>query len=1156
MIIGLVFLFALAPQSNDVTTFYERPDYRLRLGDQVFDPLIRYPRMRQAKVEGGGDDFFLVQFQGAVRNSWVQELIAAGLQPVRYVHPFTYIVWGDPNALSQSSRSPHVRWSGAFESSFRLLPRYRNLADAPIGARLLAWRGVDATDLSLQLASLGATDIQVSTLGEEFHSLAFRIAGDQLGRVVALPGIYTVQPIPTDGGTRSEMSNQLLAGNMSQVLKEGEPVDVVDPGYLTWLSGLGLDGTGVVMANVDSGVDQEHPDLVNRFRPCVGESCDENGTLSSTHGSHTAGIMGGDAASGTMDTNGFLRGLGVAPAAEMIEQIYIGNYQGAEGMGLLIRESRENGALLSNNSWGPSGQAKGYDLNTMEVDMGVRDADPNTPGNQSFSFILAVANGFGGVSRQGTPDEAKNLFAVGSTYMQLNNSSGSLDPRWESISNNSAHGPCLDGRLLPHIVAPGRYVDSCSGNDGYTLLAGTSMAAPHVAGAAALFTQRYRNLSGSRSVAFDPSPEMVKAAFLAVTRDLFGANDADGDPLTHRFNNQQGWGRLDLSAILDPPSEPIYLDRPRVLQGTGEVWQSRFEVVDPAEPVQLMLAWTDAPGHGLGGEAPAWNNDLDLEVDYDGNTYAGNVFDSDGWSTPGGTADEKNNTEGVMLGPTATGEFVTRVIARQLTSDGIPGSGGLIDQDFALACYNCRQLPAFFLDLDTRRAALCAANAVDVAISVAASDGFADQVSLSLTGLPEGAMASFDSQDVLPGGGTTLHLTELGGLAPGEYPLTVSGTASGWEDSVSLILAVHTGVPAKVTLSAPLDQTTHQSLNPTFSWQEQPLTFSYLFEIGTTSDLAEPLYAVSTEGSSLNLPLDLSYGFTYYWRVTATNDCGRGEVVTSRSFSTIPSPDVLLVDDDNNSPNLRNVYHSVLDFWGVSYEDFDTFNSNIEPDATDLEGYKLVIWFSGEAVRNGFTGPRSGPSSQSEFNLANYLDKGGSLLLSAQSYFSDQGINQDQGDKEPIKVPNGFMTDYLGMETGSENVQYTQVLGSPPDLGGLGPYDLSFTLVDNRTSTMTSDGVSVPAFTAGEQTAGLLNGVGSREGTYRTLFLGFPLETINGTELRDLFPSLLGKLGLSVNSSCLNDTNFMAKLPFWPQEDVRGLVVCLNAFKVEKEADP
>jgi len=211
------------------------------------------------------------------------------------------------------------------------------------------------------------------------------------------------------------------------------------------------------------------------------------------------------------------------------------------------------------------------------------------------------------------------------------------------------------------------------------------MASPHISGAVALFIEKYRGLYG-----VDPSPALIKAAFLPVAHDLAGNKDADGLTLGHPFDSKQGWGRLDAAAVLDPSGAVMYLDAPLTFDNTGETWQQDMIVTDPSQPLRLMLVWTDAPGHGLGGTTPAWNNDLDLSIMIYGQTYKGNNFDpATGWSIADGAADSRNNTEGIFIGPIAEGRFTLYVTAGNINSDGVPASGDGTDQDFALVCYNC-----------------------------------------------------------------------------------------------------------------------------------------------------------------------------------------------------------------------------------------------------------------------------------------------------------------------------------------------------------------------------------------------------------------------------------------------------------------------------------
>lgn len=649
--------------------------YDLDLGGRVFDPLEFRPSWPETpRAQNRSEDLQLVQMVGPSRASWLRGLRASGLEIVQYIHPFTYVVWGRSEVLDSIRSADGVRWAGSFDLEFRLLPRWRDLGEEMLLVRALMYRGADLDSTIEALEAVGGRIRGTRLVNDTWMIAGFEIEGHLLEEAVTLPGIYSIQPVPSDGGLRGEMSNQINVNQHDEGL-------IAFPGYLDWLEGVGLDGSGVIIANVDSGIQEDHPDLVSRFLPCAGTTC--GGTTSSSHGTHTAGIMAADSVTGTADGGGFLRGLGVAPGAEMVEQLYSPFFTQPGGMSLLMQESHANGAEISGNSWGPSGSPLGYDADTLQVDIGVRDADSLTPGNQSLHYILSIMNGYGGTSSQGTPDEAKNIFTIGSTKMQ--DTDLSQIPEINDLSSNSAHGPALDGRIIPHMVAPGCRVDSTIPVDDFGLKCGTSMASPHVSGGVALLIEQ-RRAEGNE----ETSPALAKAAFLAVAHDLAGSSDADGGVLGHPFDAKQGWGRMDLEAVLVPEVSVLSWDQATVLGDTGETWATRLVAVDPTKPVRIMLVWTDAPGHGLGGTTPAWNNDLDLEVEVGIQVFRGNALNPlTGWSVPGWPADGRNNTEGVFLAPGSVDEFVVRIVASNISSDGIPGVGDATDQDFALICSNC-----------------------------------------------------------------------------------------------------------------------------------------------------------------------------------------------------------------------------------------------------------------------------------------------------------------------------------------------------------------------------------------------------------------------------------------------------------------------------------
>lgn len=646
--------------------------YRLTLGGVDFTPGQERPNLPSGWdwVEGEGADLHLIQLIGPTRSCWLKTIEAQGLKVIQYLYPFTYVVWGTPSELRIAEQRDFIRWTGAFLPGFRVLPRVRALTGDQ-EAIVLWYRGADDKTFTAGVAACGGLITHRGFINAHFEVISIRLSGEAIQRVACIPGVYSIQVRPGDGGLRGEVAAQVNAGNV-------DLTNLAYPGYLTWLAELGLSGAGVIIANVDSGIDDAQPDLSERITTCFGQTC--GGSASSGHGTHTAGIMAADGASGILDANGFLRGLGSAPGALLVEQLDYPWYTLPNGMLLLMKESYQNGASLSGNSWGPSSSPQGYDNDTMQADIGVRDTDPETPGNQSLSYVLSVMNGGGWVSTQGTPDEAKNIFTIGATMLQ--EAEGTQMLNLNDLSPTTAHGPALDGRIIPHLTAPGCHVDSTV-TGGYTLMCGTSMASPNVSGAGALFIEYYRNLLGS-----DPSPAMIKAAFLPVAHDCAGSLDANGNVMGHPFEPRQGWGRLNLNAVINPQDAVQYYENPVIFDETGELWEQLLIVENPANPVRIMLVWTDAAGHGLGGSTPAWNNDLDLSVETAADVYRGNNFGPEGWSEAGGESDLQNNTEGIFLEPTAPSAFYLKVIARNISSDGIPNFGDSTDQDFAVVVYN------------------------------------------------------------------------------------------------------------------------------------------------------------------------------------------------------------------------------------------------------------------------------------------------------------------------------------------------------------------------------------------------------------------------------------------------------------------------------------
>ena len=532
-----------------------------------------------------------------------------------------------------------------------------------------------------------------------------------------------------------EMSAQILAGNYAG----GVPFT----GYADWINETGFDGSGVIWGIIDTGVDYDHPDL----GPSIASgysfpgACDPPGQPGSDcsgggHGTHVAGIVGGTAAGGFADGAGFLYGLGVAPGYS----IYTSNSLSASawpptgGWQEHSKRAVLGAAIGGNNSWTSSeGTQHGYQATERTHDIMVRDGNFDTT-TIAEPFIEVFSAGNSGFSGLTSPKEGKNLIVIASS---VNYRAGSID----AISGFSSRGPAVDGRWVPTVAAPGEQIAStrndlggtCASaipgtNNLYAFCSGTSMAAPHAAGAITMATEWWRSFNAGA----DPSPAMAKALLVNSAEDMAAADIP---------NIHEGWGRIHVDNLLNGESDALYWDQETTFDNSGQQWILSLGVPDTSQPLKITLAWSDAPG--AVGANPALVNNLNLTVLNGGDTYLGNVFSS-GWSATGGAADAINNLENVYIqNPSAS--LTVIIDAVNVSGDGVPYSGDTTDQDFALICQNCVLFADFALTVTPDAQTVCVPADALFTVDVDSILGFDDPVTLSASGQPAGTTVGFSA---------------------------------------------------------------------------------------------------------------------------------------------------------------------------------------------------------------------------------------------------------------------------------------------------------------------------------------------------------------------------------------------------------------------------
>lgn len=267
-------------------------------------------------------------------------------------------------------------------------------------------------------------------------------------------------------------------------------------------NGQSVTGKGVVVAVIDSGVDYTHPDLGGGFGPSFkvmggydfynndSDPMDDNG-----HGTHVAGLIAANGATFK----------GVAPDAKILAYKALGS-NGYSSESTIIEAIDR--ALDPNGDGDTSDHA---DVISMSLGGGGETGDPMCVAVKNAfdaGAVVVVAAGndgpaMGTVSSPGLAPEAITVGAV--------DSSGDL----ASFSSRGTGAPL---RIKPDICAPGVSISSTvprsgtrySSSTGYYTMSGTSMATPHVSGAAALLLQLHPSWT----------PAMIKSALVTEAADM------------------------------------------------------------------------------------------------------------------------------------------------------------------------------------------------------------------------------------------------------------------------------------------------------------------------------------------------------------------------------------------------------------------------------------------------------------------------------------------------------------------------------------------------------------------------------------------------------------------------------------------------------------
>ena len=637
--------------------------------------------------------YYMIQLGGFATDEWLDSLRDAGVEIVQYVPHQAFFVHGEGAAIAKAATHSRVRWVGEYTAEQKLSQDVKEFA-ANAKTEVVAFDvAVFAReDISAVASSIGGRVISESRLPSNFFNVVrIELARSELNRVASIPGVFRIDPYIAPA-LEDERSSHIIAGNYSSATV------ISGPGYNPLVQ-FGADGTNVTVSMVDDGVSIPGNGgfYVTSANTVDGPLRGATAGAAGGHGHINASIIAGNTPFGILDPTGHNYGLGVAPKANIVNIPFLktGNTTtDAQAIDDALNTLGPNGvrATISNNSWGSGTNGNAYDSFAAQYDGLVRDGslagtiDP-------FTIIFSAGNSStSGLTR---PKMSKNTIAVANAHNvrpELNAAVSNM----ENMSSSSSVGPAGDGRIKPDITAPGSVitgsragtctsVSSCF-DANHAWSSGTSHAAPQVAGAAALFTQYWRN---SHAGAY-PKPSLIKAAIINTAQEMNGNLNAAPRP-----NGNEGWGRINMKYMMNTGVPMMYLNEEAQFFNVGDNSNLIGTVGDSTKPVRVTLVWTDPPGVSN----PALVNNLDLAVTIGGTVYRGNVF-TNGVSTSGGSASTIDNVENVFLpaGIAAGTSFTISVNGTALNGDGILGNGDTTDQSFALVAYNFAAPPAVDVD--------------------------------------------------------------------------------------------------------------------------------------------------------------------------------------------------------------------------------------------------------------------------------------------------------------------------------------------------------------------------------------------------------------------------------------------------------------------------
>lgn len=687
--------------------------------------------------------------------------------------------------------------------------------------------------------------------------------------------------------------------------------------------GLSLNGNGINFGIWDGGIVRDtHQELVGRVVQ------QDNPNNMSSHATHVSGTM---------------IATGINPNAKgMAFQAELTAYDFQNDMSEMTNEAM-NGMLVSNHSYGLSPNSipdvifGAYLPFAANIDQLVFNApnylpvfaagnSRNVPPSQGGPFNDSK-NGFDLISGKNL---AKNILCV-ANVLEVNNYVNSSSV---VMSNGSSWGPTDDGRIKPDISAKGTNTTSSTANadDAYASFTGTSMAAPSVSGSIGLLHQHYNNM-------FDGflNAASMKALIIHTAREAGNSPGPD-----YKF----GWGLMNTAAAADVISNQNFTT---IIQentlNQSDTYSFTVDAVDANTPLMVTIAWTDPAGttqdtSSADDITPRLVNDLDLRI------IAPDGFtEIKPWTLSGLLPDLPavksdnfvDNIEKVEV-DNAVGQYTIQVSHK--------GTLQNLAQDYSIIVSGIAE-SSFAIITDQSNKSICANELAIFDFDVNTLASFTGNINFSQSGLPSSLNTSFSPASLNGQGSTFMSIDNLGAVAAGNYPFTVTATSGSETFDFDMNLNIKSAdALGNVNLNEPINNGQAASISPLLEWSPIAGASSYEVQLSISSNFQIFLFNSTTDDTQVVAP-ELDPEQSYFWRVRPISDCVTGSY-TSSPFTTKAIECIPLTFSNDTPVNILstgpNNAQSTVNISGVSNGNtLEDINVNFELTHTWLADLRVLL---------------------------------------------------------------------------------------------------------------------------------------------------------------------------------------------------------------------